>query len=145
MAEWTFVTHHTRVLLIIARDPTARIQDIATACQVSDRTAQTLVSDLETAGYLSREREGRRTRYTLHLDGPFRHPLLAGHSLRALLDLLTSHPADEGPAGDSSKDGTPPSAPSAGTGYAETHEKGTRAWDSWSSIELHPTPTTPSH
>ncbi|MFF5506512.1 MarR family transcriptional regulator [Streptomyces roseolus] len=57
---WDFLTNHARVLLAIARDPATRIRDIAAACHITERTAQSVVGDLERAGYLSRERDGRR-------------------------------------------------------------------------------------
>jgi hypothetical protein len=67
--RWTFLTNHARVLMVIAQAPAARLRDIAAACETIERTVQMIVSDLERAGYLIRERDGRRTRYTLHLDG----------------------------------------------------------------------------
>ncbi|WP_342668235.1 AsnC family transcriptional regulator [Streptomyces violens] len=76
-------------LLAVARDPTTRIRDIAAACRIAERTAQAIVCDLEAAGYLSRERIGRRTHCTLNLNGSLRHPAEAGLSIRALLDLFT--------------------------------------------------------
>ncbi|MFK4068100.1 MarR family transcriptional regulator [Streptomyces sp. NPDC029674] len=88
MAEWTFLTHHARVLLSIARNPAARIRDIAAACGVTERTVQAVVSDLESTGYLSRKREGRRTHYTVHLDGTLRHPAEVDLPVKVLLDLL---------------------------------------------------------
>lgn len=88
---WRFLTNHARVLLAIARDPLTRIRDIAAACHITERTAQHIVGDLEQAGYLSREREGRRTRYTLRLDGRLRHPAEAHLPVRALLELVTGH------------------------------------------------------
>ena len=33
MASWTFLTNHARVLLCIARDPEARLRDIAAKLQ----------------------------------------------------------------------------------------------------------------
>ncbi|WP_437109500.1 helix-turn-helix transcriptional regulator [Streptomyces sp. enrichment culture] len=84
---WSFLTNHARVLLTIARDPATRVRDIAASCHITERTAQTIVSALELAGYLSRERIGRRTHYVLHPDGPLRHPAEAGLSLHALLEL----------------------------------------------------------
>ncbi|MBP2051465.1 DNA-binding MarR family transcriptional regulator [Streptomyces griseochromogenes] len=86
---WDFLTNHARVLLAAARDPTARIRDIGAACHITERTAQSIVGDLEQAGYLSREREGRRTRYILHLDGRLRHSTEAHLPVRALLELFT--------------------------------------------------------
>jgi hypothetical protein len=47
--------------------------------------------DLEQAGYLRRERAGRRTRYILCLDGTLRHPADAHVPVRALLELFTHH------------------------------------------------------
>lgn len=94
---WDFLTNHARVLLAIARDPTARIRDIAAACHITERAAQSIVGDLERAGYLSREREGRRTRYTLHLDWRLRHPAEAHLSVRALLEVFTGRDREDLP------------------------------------------------
>jgi len=88
---WTFLTNHARVLLVIARDPDLRLRDIAAACHITERTAQSIVTDLEQAGYIRREREGRRTRYILCADGTLRHPAEAHVTLRELLDVCTSH------------------------------------------------------
>ncbi|MGW2939419.1 helix-turn-helix transcriptional regulator [Streptomyces sp. NPDC001156] len=89
--SWGFLTNHARVLLAIARDPDLRLRDIAAACHITERTAQSIVTDLEQAGYLSRERDGRRTRYSLHLDSTLRYPAEAHLPVRELLELLTDH------------------------------------------------------
>ncbi|MFE3414036.1 hypothetical protein ACFXMT_38755 [Streptomyces mirabilis] len=60
---WSFLTNHARVLLAIARDPVARLRDLAATCHITERTVQGIVVDLEEGSYLSRERHGRRTRY----------------------------------------------------------------------------------
>ncbi|MGV9625427.1 helix-turn-helix transcriptional regulator [Streptomyces sp. NPDC003487] len=86
---WGFLTSHARVLLAIARDPDVRLRAIAAACHINERTAQGIVTDLEQAGYVTRERNGRRTRYALHLDGTLRHPADAHLPARALLGLLS--------------------------------------------------------
>ncbi|MFF2467628.1 AsnC family transcriptional regulator [Streptomyces mirabilis] len=86
--RWSFLTGYARVL-IVARDPAIRLRDIAAACHITERTAQYIVTDLEQAGYLRRERAGRRTRYILCLDGTLRHPTEAHLSVRALLELFT--------------------------------------------------------
>lgn len=79
---WLFLTNHARVLLVIARDPDLRLRDIAAACHITERTVLSIVTDLERAGYLSRERDGRRTRYTLHPDDSLRHPAEADLPVR---------------------------------------------------------------
>lgn len=96
---WTFLTNHARVLLAIARDPTVQLRQVAAACQITERTAQAIVSDLEHAGYLRRQRVGRRNHYTLLLDEPLRHPADAGPSVRTLLHLFPDEPANPPPAG----------------------------------------------
>lgn len=94
---WTFLTNHARVLLAIARDPTMQLRQVAASCRITERTAQAIVADLEQAGYLHRQRVGRRNHYTLHLDEPFRHPADAGLSVRALLRVFADQPTDTAP------------------------------------------------
>ncbi|AZP22800.1 MarR family transcriptional regulator [Streptomyces aquilus] len=89
--QWHFLTNHARVLFAIARDPAARLRDIAVVCDITERTAQSILTDLEQAAYLRRERDGRRTRYILCLDGNLRHPAEAHVPVRELLDVFTSH------------------------------------------------------
>jgi hypothetical protein len=72
--KWSFLTSHARVLIAIARDPASRLRDIAAACHITERTAQGIVKDIEQAGYMRRERNGRRSRYILCMDGTLRHP-----------------------------------------------------------------------
>ena len=88
MADWTFLTNHAHVMVCLRRDPTSRMRDVADAVGITERAAQRIVSELEEAGYLAREREGRRNRYTLHMELPLRHPLEGAHLSGELLDLL---------------------------------------------------------
>jgi DNA-binding Lrp family transcriptional regulator len=89
-ATWTLLTGHGHVLVEIARDRDARIRDISSAVDLTERTVQAIVADLETAGYLTRTRIGRRTRYTLNADSPFRHGAQQGLRVGPMLELLTA-------------------------------------------------------
>ena len=62
------------MLVEIARNPQARIRDIAATAGLSQRTVQAIIADLEAADYLTRTRSGRRTVYTIHPDRPSWHP-----------------------------------------------------------------------
>jgi DNA-binding IclR family transcriptional regulator len=95
---WTLLTGHGHVLVEIARDPGARIRDISAAVGLTERTVQAIVADLETAGYLTRTRTGRRTRYTVNHDSLFRHSAQEGLRVGPFLALLSA--ADGGTAGD---------------------------------------------
>jgi MarR family len=88
--SWTLLTGHGHVLVEIARNPDARIRDIAAAAGITERTAQAIVADLEAAGYLARTRVGRRTRYTVDPDSLFRHSAQEGLRVGPFLDLLAS-------------------------------------------------------
>jgi hypothetical protein len=107
---WTFLTHHARVLILIARDPGIRLRDVAAACDVTERTVQGIVADLEQAGYLSHTREGRRNRYEINSGMQFRHPAEAGQQIAGLLALINGHDA-LGQEPDS--DAAPPDRPGA--------------------------------
>ncbi|HWG26130.1 helix-turn-helix domain-containing protein [Actinospica sp.] len=85
---WTFLTHHARVLILIARDPDIRLRDAAVACGVTERTVQGIVADLEAAGYLSHTRDGRRNRYQVIPGTRFRHPAEADQQIAGLLALV---------------------------------------------------------
>jgi DNA-binding MarR family transcriptional regulator len=98
--SWTLLTGHGHVLVEIAKDPGARIRDIAAAAAITERTAQSIVADLEAAGYISRTRTGRRTRYTVKTDSVFRHPAQEGHSIGPFLDLLATARNEERDARD---------------------------------------------
>lgn len=88
---WTFVTNHTQVLLCIARNPDVRLRDVAQEVGITERAVQRIVSDLVEAGFLDRERVGRRNRYVVNRTGAMRHPAQLGHEVGALLDLFEAN------------------------------------------------------
>jgi winged helix-turn-helix DNA-binding protein len=83
-----------------ARNPGARIRDLSAAAGLTERTVQAIVADLEAAGYLTRTRTGRRTRYTVNPDSSFRHPAQEGLRVGPFLAVLAAagDPAEPGPA-----------------------------------------------
>jgi len=94
--SWTLLTGHGHVLVEIARDPTARIRDIAAVAGLTERTVQVIVADLEAAGYLTRTRTGRRTRYSVNRGNLFRHSAQEGLRIGPFLDLLTAAAPGDG-------------------------------------------------
>jgi hypothetical protein len=55
MASWSFLTSHARALLRIARDPGARLRDIAASLDITERSAYGIVTDL-TVGYVVKQK-----------------------------------------------------------------------------------------
>ena len=86
---WRFLTNHGAALLYIASSPDTTLREVAAAVGITERAAARIVKELRDGGYVTAERIGRRNTYTLHVDAPLRHPLVAGRDVRALLDALT--------------------------------------------------------
>ena len=63
MTSWGVRTSHARVLLRIARDPGVRLRDIAAGPGSTERSAYGIATDLPTAGYAAKQKDGRRNRY----------------------------------------------------------------------------------
>ena len=85
---WTFLTNHGHVLLCLAHDPSLRLRDVAERVGITERATQSIVADLVDAGYLRRERIGRRNQYQLNGNLPFRHPVEAHRQVGELVALL---------------------------------------------------------
>ena len=85
MPSWGFLTNHALVLLCIARDPGVRLRDIAVSVGITERSAFGIVSDLAAAGYIVKEKGGRRNRYQVEAGLPL--PESADRHL-AIGDLL---------------------------------------------------------
>lgn len=88
MERWTFLTNHAHVLLCVAQDAEIRLRDVAEKVGITERAAQRIVADLESEGYVTTERIGRRNRYIVHSELPLRHPLEKHRSVGLLLKLL---------------------------------------------------------
>ena len=70
MGEWSFLTNHARALVCIAHDPGVRLRDIAAALGITGRNAFGIVADLTTAGYVLKDKDGRRNRYRIQVHVP---------------------------------------------------------------------------
>lgn len=87
MAKWSLWTNHARTLVLIARNPEARLRDLAGELGVTERTAYEIVSQLIEAGYLIKEKVGRRNHYRIQTNVPI--PGSAnGRTLGELLRVL---------------------------------------------------------
>ena len=87
-AAWTFFSNHAHVLFCLAADPSMLLRDVAAQVGITERAVQRIVADLETAGVLTRVREGRRNRYKVDPRVSLRHPVEAHRSIGDLLALV---------------------------------------------------------
>jgi DNA-binding IclR family transcriptional regulator len=88
MGDWSFLTNHARAMLFIANHPDARLRDLASALDVTERTAYGIVVDLTEAGYVVKERDGRRNRYHIQDHLPLGDTISRDRTIGEVLDLL---------------------------------------------------------
>jgi DNA-binding IclR family transcriptional regulator len=88
VADWSFLTNHARALLFIAQNPEARLRDLASALDVTERTAYGVVADLTESGYVVKEKDGRRNRYHVQEHLPLRDSIGRERTIGEVLDLL---------------------------------------------------------
>jgi hypothetical protein len=86
--SWTFLTNHARVLLCISRDPGIRLRDIAARLGITERSAYGIVIDLTEAGYIVKEKAGRRNRYQIQAHLPLPEPSSRERTVGEVLALL---------------------------------------------------------
>jgi hypothetical protein len=95
VVRWSFLTSHARALLFIAGHEDARLRDLAAELDVTERTAFGIVDDLVEGGYVLKERDGRRNRYTIQAHLPLPDAVAPELTVGELLDLLVD--AEVGP------------------------------------------------
>jgi DNA-binding IclR family transcriptional regulator len=91
MASWGFLTNHARALLCIAHDPGTRLRDIAARLDITERSAHAIITDLTAAGYLVKQKDGRRNHYQIQAHLPL--PEAGGGNLDCSSDLAMPGPS----------------------------------------------------
>jgi len=117
MSNWTLFSNHGHVLVCLARDPDARLRDVALNVGITERAVQKIVRDLQDGGMVSVTKVGRRNCYRIHKKASLRHDLEAHCTVRDLAGIIKKKPE---PAQTTVKPisanvlGTRPIAPEAG-------------------------------
>ena len=88
MPTWSFLTNHARTLVCIARDPGLRLRDIAARLGVTERSAHGIVANLVDAGYVVKEKDGRRNRYQIQVHLPLPEPATSEPAIGEILAVL---------------------------------------------------------
>lgn len=95
VADWTFLTNHARAMVFIAGHGDARLRDIAAVLDITERTAFAIVADLTEAGYVVKERDGRRNRYYVQKHLPLPDELNRQRTIGEVLQLFSSGKSPE--------------------------------------------------
>lgn len=90
MAKWSFLTNHARALVCIAHDPGVRLRDIAAELDITERSAYAIVTELSDAGYVVKQKDGRRNRYEIQGHLPLRGSVGRERTIGEVLDVLVN-------------------------------------------------------
>ena len=87
--NWHFITNHGLVLSYIANNPSHTAREISMEVNITERTTHKIIKDLESAGYINKEKLGRNNSYTIAPELSLRHPSKDHVSILKFLDALS--------------------------------------------------------
>jgi hypothetical protein len=97
MRSWSFITKHAQVLLAVARNPAATVAQLATAAEITERSAYRILADLQRAGYVQRRKVGPHNSFEINSGLPLRDPTIENESVGDLLGLITEADVERAP------------------------------------------------
>lgn len=86
--QWTFLTNHSHVLVLLSRNPSLVLREVALQVGITERAVQRIIADLEAGGIIEREKIGRRNHYKIRADQSLRHPVESHRKIGDLLALF---------------------------------------------------------
>ena len=86
--HWTFLTNHMHVLLLLSRNPSVVLREVALQVRITERAVQRIIADLEASGIIDRKKIGRQNHYRIRADQPFRHPIASHRTIGEFLALI---------------------------------------------------------
>ncbi len=78
------------MLVLLARNPSVVLREVAQQVGITERAVQRIIADLETGGFVEREKVGRQNHYQIQTGRALRHPIEAHRTIGELLTLLNS-------------------------------------------------------
>jgi len=88
--RWTFLTNHAHVLLLLARNPSMILREVAALVGITERAVQRIIADLEGEGFIVRERVGRQNHYRILRERKLRHAVEVHRTIGDLLRIIDS-------------------------------------------------------
>lgn len=86
--HWTFLTNHSHVLVLLSRNPSLVLREVAVQVGITERAVQRIIADLESGGIIEREKVGRQNHYLIRTDQPLRHAVTSRRTIGELLALI---------------------------------------------------------
>ncbi len=88
MPGWKFLTNHALVLFLVSRQKTITARDMAKSVGVTEKAVRNIITDLESAGYIMRKKEGRCSRYKVNTDLPLPHEIYQDKAVGEILKAI---------------------------------------------------------
>jgi predicted ArsR family transcriptional regulator len=88
MAGWKFVTNHALVLCLIAQQSRITAREISATIGITEKATRNIINDLESDGYVTKKKEGRRIKYTVDAELPLRTETQQDKAIGDLLQTL---------------------------------------------------------
>lgn len=95
-AIWTFFSNHGHVYFILATQQDIILREVAQMVGITERAVQSIVQDLVEAGYIKRQKKGRKNIYKIVPYKTLRHTLEADVQLSDLTQLIISAKLNSG-------------------------------------------------
>jgi DNA-binding IclR family transcriptional regulator len=96
MPSWGFLTNHALVLLYVSRRPDSTGLEIAQSVGITERATRRIVGDLLAAGYIERDKVGRRNRYRVDVHRPLARLGARDLTVGQLLELVMEEADTQG-------------------------------------------------
>ena len=88
MPEWAFLTNHALVISYLAKKPSITAREISLAIGITERAIRKIIADLDEAGYISKKKVGRGTRYRINPELSMRHDAHVDIAIGDFLEAL---------------------------------------------------------
>jgi DNA-binding transcriptional ArsR family regulator len=88
MAGWTFLTNHALILSFLAMHVSITARQLAMEIGITERAVRKIIADLQAEGYILKEKEGRRVRYSINPRLPLRHETHRDKEVGNILKVL---------------------------------------------------------
>lgn len=90
MAGWTFITNHGAILVSISHHSMITTRELASDLGITERSVFRIIKDLESNGYIRKERIGRKNHYQINRNVTLRRESLRDVAVGDLLNALLS-------------------------------------------------------
>ncbi len=88
MPGWKFLTNHAQVLCLIAKRPRITAREISGIVGITEKATRNIINDLESDGYVTKKKEGRRIKYRIDPNLSMRSEAQQDKAIGDLLETL---------------------------------------------------------